>query len=117
MRTKLTVSILSIVSFVFLIGILTSSAIASPSNKSDSLEPIPTEIEKAMTYKKTHQLKPIDINTVDIYGNKGNYIVTVPMDVWKKYETKSMQFWKSHSKEFVKKFNMPTVDPEGISNW
>lgn len=116
MKKKVTSIILSSFSLLLVAGIMGSDVMASPS-KSDSDKPVPKEIKKAREYQRTHELKPVEIQTVDVYGDKGNYIVTVPIDVWKKNETKGMAFWKSHAKEFVEKFNMPTSDPEGLTDW
>lgn len=116
MRKKPMTSVLSALIAVFMIGVLSSSVMAFSNNHSQSSESVPPEIQKASHYKATHQLQPVDIDTVDVYGDKGQYIVTVPMDVWKTYETKGTQFWKSHAKEFVKTFHMPVADPESLAN-
>lgn len=74
----------------------------------------PEEVKKARKYEKTHKLQPIKEQTIDIYDAEGNYVITVTDKLYKKYSEKNTEFWKANKEKFIKKYNLPKTDPEGI---
>ncbi|MCF8012192.1 MAG: hypothetical protein K9L56_13030 [Clostridiales bacterium] len=108
--------------FLYLIvGLFATAAAISPYligdvNASND-DPRPQELIKARQYEQTNKLEPAGDRTIDLYDKSGDYVVTVPIKLFKKHQEKSIDFWKENREKFIKEYNMPKSDPEGNVDW
>ncbi|MDQ0160800.1 hypothetical protein [Alkalibacillus salilacus] len=74
-------------------------------------------VQEARKFQKTSNRKETEKDTMDVYDEDGDYVITVPIELWTENQEEDISFWRENREKFIEEYDLPEEDPEGEVDW